>query len=693
MTDDWPAILLPQHVDMLKASGITPEQARARGYVSVVEKAEAARRNISTAGRRVPGLLIPLLRRDGSTWGYQYRPDRPRLNSAGKPVKYETAVGQSAGIDIPPGVAPMLDDPTKPLFITEGSKKGDAGAQAGLCIVALSGVWNWRGTNAVGGKTALAEWDDIALNGRRVVIAFDGDVARKVGVNKAMVRLAGYLETKGATVEYLHLPDTDAKTGLDDYLALGHTAPDLWALVRPEPPELAGHTSQVVAPPLASVRVDPPAVTVEQALSTFRRWLHLPDTDPLLAVAAAAAANRTDDASPVWLLMIGPPSAGKTEQIIGLADLPEAVTAATVTEASLLSGTSAKEKAADATGGLLRQVGRHGLLLMKDFTSVLSQNGDARAAALGALREVYDGTWSRPVGTDGGKLLTWRGKLGVIAGCTNAYDKHYSVISQLGDRFLIVRIRDENDEDEENKAISIGMSALGHGDDERAMRADLTEALAGLVAGADPARAHRSLTGSEKHEVIRLARYAGVSRTPVDRDRYTGELVTIPEPEGPGRLTIAYRQMLGGLEAIGVEPDVCWRVLRRLALDTAPAIRAAVLTVLVQQCEPRRTVTIAQRAGLVTKTAARVLDDLTLIGLAEHTKNSDANNAPDLWAPTALLLRLWPTESRTHIDPPHPEPKEGKTCTTPPLDGSPTGDRQLVSYFPAATAPDEGDQR
>jgi hypothetical protein len=40
--------------------------------------------------------------------------------------------------------------------------------------------------------------------------------------------------------------------------------------------------------------------------------------------------------------------------------------------------------------GLLRQIGDFGVLLCKDFTSVLAQNKDACAEAMAALREVYD---------------------------------------------------------------------------------------------------------------------------------------------------------------------------------------------------------------------------------------------------------------------------------------------------------------
>lgn len=231
--------LLPQHAQVLTASGITPEHAGARGYQSVDERTWFKRSGLAVAraGQRVPGLLVPQLRADGSVWGYQYRPDAPRLRD-GKPVKYETPTGQRNGIDVPPGVGGQLADPTVPLWITEGVKKADAGALAGLCIVALPGVWSWRGGNTKGGKVAVPDWHDIALNGRRVALAFDGDVARKRQVRAALVQLADYLASKGASVEFLHLPDTDDKTGLDDFLAGGGTVAGLWALVRPGPPAL-----------------------------------------------------------------------------------------------------------------------------------------------------------------------------------------------------------------------------------------------------------------------------------------------------------------------------------------------------------------------------------------------------------------------------------------------------------------------
>lgn len=226
---------------MLAHSGISSEFANQRGYETIVNSQLLKPLGFNQAQQKLgQGLLIPLLRADGTVSGYQFRPDTPRQHQNGKDRKYETPSRQRNVLDVPPGVGGWLDDPSFDLWITEGTKKADCGAIHGLCIVALSGVWNWCGTNDFGGKTVLADFHDIALNGRRVVLAFDGDAARNPDVFQAMCSLADWLKTKDARVEYLHLPDNgDSKVGLDDYLA-EHSLSDLLKLVKNHPPVADG---------------------------------------------------------------------------------------------------------------------------------------------------------------------------------------------------------------------------------------------------------------------------------------------------------------------------------------------------------------------------------------------------------------------------------------------------------------------
>src|SRR5262249_36808050 len=124
-------------------------------------------------------------------------------------------------LDVPPSVQSKLGDPNVDLWLTEGARKADAAASAGLCCVALLGVWNWRGSNDLGGKLVLSCWDAIALNDRKVFIAFDSDVTTKPEVAKALARLKAVLEQRGARVRIVQLPSgrSGKKVGLDDYLA------------------------------------------------------------------------------------------------------------------------------------------------------------------------------------------------------------------------------------------------------------------------------------------------------------------------------------------------------------------------------------------------------------------------------------------------------------------------------------------
>lgn len=58
----------------------------------------------------------------------------------------------------------------------------------------LNGVYGWRTRNDRGGKAALADFELVAWEGRRVVIAPDGDVKENPNVLHAVQRL-GRLRT------------------------------------------------------------------------------------------------------------------------------------------------------------------------------------------------------------------------------------------------------------------------------------------------------------------------------------------------------------------------------------------------------------------------------------------------------------------------------------------------------------------
>jgi hypothetical protein len=197
-----------------------------RGYRSLLGQAELQKLGFSPAQQRAPGILVPLWGVDGQEAGHQFRPDNPRSDPRGRPVKYESPRGAANHLDCPPRCQKTLGDPQVPLWITEGSKKADALASKGATVISLTGVWGFKGKNEQGGTTFLADWDYVSLKDRTVYLAFDSDAAIKDLVRQALEHLAEHLRRKGARVLVIRLPQPgEEKVGIDDYL-LEHSLED-----------------------------------------------------------------------------------------------------------------------------------------------------------------------------------------------------------------------------------------------------------------------------------------------------------------------------------------------------------------------------------------------------------------------------------------------------------------------------------
>ncbi len=355
-------------------------------------------------------------------------------------------------------------------------------------------------------------------------------------------------------------------------------------LARAELEQLADDVGRRYQPDPAAAIPTAPATADAQPLAdvvaTFARWLHQPDPAPLYAVLAGVAANLLDG-DPLWLLLVGPSGGGKTELLAAVTGLADVYPAATLTEAALLSGTPRKEHAQGASGGLLREVGNFGVLVLKDFGSVLSQHRDTRSAVLAALRELFDGSWTRRLGTDGGKTLHWEGKLGLLAGCTPAIDQHHGVLSALGERFVWFRLAVDNPAEQARRS-------LAHAGRERQMRDELAAAVRGLFAGLDLATPP-PLSDDDADRLIALATLTVRCRSAVLRDSYAArEIELVPDSEAPGRLVAVLGRLLVALRLIGVPETDAWRVTVKAGLDSMPALRWRALAHLLAASTPRR---------------------------------------------------------------------------------------------------------
>jgi putative DNA primase/helicase len=254
-------ILSPAHRKMLEEeSGIAPEVIAARGYRTLTQPADVEALGFAdfqaATARRAPVLALPLWNVQGQQDGWQLRPDKPRLATdkrkhTRKEAKYETPYQGQVSLDVHPHVQPLLRDPTVPLWVTEGVKKGDALVSRGACAIALMG--------GVDGFQ-VPDWEHVTLTQRHVCIVYDSDVMEKKEVKGALRRLVQFLTEQEATVQVqvATLPSVDgAKVGVDDFL-LTHTLQDLEGLLQ-APRRVPANASPRHQPPAPSPAVDPAA--------------------------------------------------------------------------------------------------------------------------------------------------------------------------------------------------------------------------------------------------------------------------------------------------------------------------------------------------------------------------------------------------------------------------------------------------
>jgi hypothetical protein len=445
---------------------------------------------------------------------------------------------------------------------------------------------NGRGT---GEQTNPEDWGTLA-----------GDIVAGHNLHLSILRPGKYVRagmSSGAAVNQLR--------GLMKISQAKHERPDDWQTRYDDIPRLVESAEvgqeEKTKPPLAK------PCTLDTVVAVFDEWLALKDKTPLYAMLGSVAANLLEG-DPVWLGIIAPPSSAKTELLNSLSRLPYVVVAEALSPAALLSGTSEKQRAKKATGGLLVEMGQFGILAFKDFGTVLDMRAETRAEMLSALRRIFDGEYVRQIGADGGRTLSWRGKAGLVFAATQKYDLYHVVIGTLGDRFLLVRLDPTGDEQFDMCFKHVGRAT-------KKMREQLAEAVAGLFAGLpDPLLEPEPLAKPELAKLKDTVMLATRLRAGVERDRIKRDIEAVYDPEGPARLALSLERLFAGLVIIGLDRETAMQVVETVAMDSTPRFRLAVYTALSEEWEITRKV--AATVNLPTTTTRRALEDLTAQGLA-----------------------------------------------------------------------------
>jgi hypothetical protein len=414
-------------------------------------------------------------------------------------------------------------------------------------------------------------------------------------------------------------------------------------------------------------RYDPPADgRLTKLLAQLRTWLDLPDPAPTIASLATAATVPLDGEEAAWLLNVAPPSAGKTEAV----NLLDGVTEGRlneVTPAGLLGWSHAKRGGTPHPVGILARVPNNALVTFGDLSSLLATSDrGGRDQVFGLLRRAYDGHVTRDISPPGGAhkdlpQLEWKGRLTVVAAVTNAIDRFSAHADALGPRWMYIRIPDRHIRSRRNAARAARQAGVRESRTKAvAMATDIIERARNKVI--DVAVPDAVADNIEDAILVTCWGRAAVPRNGYGRR----EIEDVPIIEEPPRLIRQSHVLARGLYALGLEDEQVEQMMRRIALDSMPAARLAVLKVLAKE-DGIRTSKVAALSGLHRHVVYRNLEELACVGvLKDIGEPEDSNDQRDhgshrweLSGEEGLLVRkviegmqLWHEKWVTHTPPP-----------------------------------------
>lgn len=350
------------------------------------------------------------------------------------------------------------------------------------------------------------------------------------------------------------------------------------------------------------------------------------EEDMILDVVLATTIATKLPGDPIWLLVIGGPSSGKSELVNSLNKVPFVFPISSLTENTFLSNMRISD---GKEASLLHEIGASGMITMKDYTSILAMRAEKREVIVSQMREIYDGALTKRSGN--GKSEEWEGKINWIGAVTESIYLKEDESAGMGRRTInfIMPLQDRRKTTER---------ALANNSDIGEKRTAIQDAFAEFV------MEHMNnlpdelpqLSDEFNEQLIDLADFITLVRTPTERN-FRGELVLVPAPEMPMRVfqmfqslarVILHMHMVDN-PLLDIENDMqnIMKILNRLAFDSIPKQRKLVLDLLAKYSKITTKGT-AQELRYPTETMRVWLENVNVLGICE--RKSDGSG-PDCW--------------------------------------------------------------
>lgn len=364
-------------------------------------------------------------------------------------------------------------------------------------------------------------------------------------------------------------------------------------------------------------------MTLAALKEEFERYIVLKDKWAIDIILATIIGNMCIERDPLWLMMIGASSGGKTTMLAPCHTIDNVHFLDDLTEKTLLSGYKIKGKEAS----FLKKVGS-GVLCFSDFTSILAKNPVSRGEILTQLKLVFDGKLTKETGTGS---ISWTGKIGAVCASTPDVYTYLENSRSMGERFLYYWLEQPTNQEIMDKQETHNLSSRQI---TTVMEAMYKEYFDGVRSYQEANNIELTMTKEQRARVQDAAIFCVNGKATIRTDFKTGQPNAIPNISGVGRdakifeTLLHARQLMNCYEhdnpALGVTDDMM-SLVEKCAYSSINRERRKVLETLAAAPNPLSTAQIGavEGFGLEKDMVLQYLAPLHAVGMI--TKQTGGN--------------------------------------------------------------------
>lgn len=354
------------------------------------------------------------------------------------------------------------------------------------------------------------------------------------------------------------------------------------------------------------IKLDGKGLLAEEVYKEYEKRLLIKDRNIIDLMFGTIIGNRLEG-DPIWLFMVAPPGGSKSMYIMTVSNAPLIYTLTGLTSKTLISGAVG---AGGSDPSLLPLLDGK-ILVIKDFTTILTQPKLEQESIFGILRDSYDGSIDWAFGN--GQQKRYKSHYGILAGVTPAIELQDETDAILGARFLRYNMPFYTEEGEQEEIIRRAIYNVGKSDIiYQELRKISTEILNYNF------KNKPTLPENILNAIIALSQWIAIMRGYVNRQKYTDNVTHKPFAEIGTRVAKQLTKLSLGIAMFRrqdeVTEDIYLNIITKVARSTPSSRKETALEYIwMHDKDNISLIDISKAISLPTGTLTTVLEDLCML--------------------------------------------------------------------------------